>query len=131
MTHTPTPWRAIPGETSIWTDINPEDLSSYGLGIMVAETPPPLPSQRGNPSYEERSANAAFIVRAVNCHDDLVAALKEARDFISEERSVRHSSHVVLGGEDGMDPEGAILVSEADARLAQIDAALAKAEQPT
>jgi hypothetical protein len=75
-THTPTPW-----ETEI-------SVSNYGLlGIRKANG-----SKLGicsvigadgahNPRYgisaDEAKANAAFIVRAVNSHDDLLAACKE------------------------------------------------------
>jgi hypothetical protein len=36
-------------------------------------------------SRSENIANAAFIVRAVNCHDDLLAALKFVADITGEE----------------------------------------------
>jgi hypothetical protein len=55
--HTPTPWRiGIAGRV----------LGGDGLSVV---------------SFN-RKANAAFIVRAVNAHDDLVAALRKARNII-------------------------------------------------
>ena len=33
-------------------------------------------------SDDERFANARLIVRSVNCHDELLAALKQAKDII-------------------------------------------------
>jgi hypothetical protein len=72
--HTPIPWA----------------VSQYGAGQRIMC--PALPGFNGGsrrvadctlsahlmntPSPEEAAANAALIVRAVNCHDELVAALK-------------------------------------------------------
>lgn len=65
--HTPTPWHVGPHYTS---DIE----SSEG---RVAECRP-LMTPRG-------IANAEFIVRAVNCHDDLVKALRMCARFFGDE----------------------------------------------
>jgi hypothetical protein len=35
-----------------------------------------------NEASDNHDANVAFVVRAVNCHDELVAALKESTDCI-------------------------------------------------
>jgi hypothetical protein len=40
-----------------------------------------------NRGQEEREANARFIVRAVNSHDELLAALKELRCWIGQGKS--------------------------------------------
>ena len=53
--HTPTPWH-IAGQATIKADKN---------------------NWIGSIHWRNRAANAAFIVRAANCHDELVAALKD------------------------------------------------------
>tara|TARA_R110000868_G_scaffold23596_3_gene94767 strand:- start:192 stop:503 length:312 start_codon:yes stop_codon:yes gene_type:complete len=67
QTHTPTPWIVSPplGEGAI--QIQSTGLNAYGNWI-VAEVPD---------RTEEDKANAAFIVRACNAHEELVAALEE------------------------------------------------------
>lgn len=62
--HTPPPWQINPFNSSQICD---RDVS--GRGCMT------LASMRGGTKVE-RQANAAVIVRAVNAHDDLVAALQ-------------------------------------------------------
>lgn len=57
--HTPTPWR-IAGSAAIRTDTGH----------------PPNDGWIGSVHWRNRAANAEFIVRAANCHDDLVTALK-------------------------------------------------------
>ena len=69
--HTPTPWHVVTIDGSIGS-IEAED------GSPVAQAQP-----RGtlrHPDHAERRANADFIVRAVNCHDDLVDALEAFLD---------------------------------------------------
>jgi hypothetical protein len=62
--HTPTPWRAVIYGNSEW--------EVWGGDLLVADvTTPEDPLQP-----EVAEANAAFIVRAVNSHEALVAALK-------------------------------------------------------
>ena len=65
---------------------------------------------------DERAANGALIVRAVNAHDDLVAALKEA--LVQAEGCWRHHY--------GNNPEG----SAEPYHIALMRAALAKAGAP-
>lgn len=65
--HTPTPWR-------IATFTNDCRVSGQdGIGIAVTNGVSP---RRDN--YAENKANSALIVRAVNAHDELVAALVQA-----------------------------------------------------
>lgn len=110
MARTPGPWR-VWDETTVWQDSEPKDSSSYSLVKLLAEA---YAGGRGRDyiSREEATANARLIAAA----PDLLVALKEARDFIQIKRdqSLRCS--------DG------ISASEADARLQQMDAAIAKAE---
>lgn len=56
--HTPTPWSLLPARTLI----NIKGPSSEQIGQI--------------PTSDE--ANAAFIVKAVNCHEELLEACKEA-----------------------------------------------------
>lgn len=44
----------------------------------------------------EGEANAAFIVKAVNCHDELVNALKAARPFLAISDDQRASGRLKL-----------------------------------
>jgi hypothetical protein len=67
------------------------------------------------------SGNADAIIRAVNAHDELVATLKEAREFIADELEVRLSS---FEGNDFLCTE---YVAPAERLLAAIDAAISKA----
>lgn len=47
-------------------------------------------------------ANAAFIVRACNAHDEMAAALREVRDLVHEESSDR--AKFILGPNDDAEP---------------------------
>lgn len=70
--HTPTPWAVTP----IGQGTN--DFCIHAAGI-----PWQLAYLAANSQIDwPVEANAAFIVRAVNSHDDLVAALKEARSML-------------------------------------------------
>lgn len=63
--HTPTPWKVEKSGVIM-------DMHEAVVGTLLER-----PTQ---------SANAAFIVRAVNAHDDLVAALKEANKLCDSAR---------------------------------------------
>lgn len=101
--HTPTPWETVelnPESWHIWPN-NGKD--TFRIATCYCH-------QLGG---EDAKANAAFIVRAVNAHDDLVAAL---RKLIGDFESEIHNEY------DG--------TSMLEDRLAEIDyarAALAKA----
>lgn len=74
MTHTPLPWTTTPGlffvcqvggnsdDPGIWSEALPKDGSNFPFG--------------------SKEADAAFIVRAVNSHEELVAALEACRDTL-------------------------------------------------
>ena len=72
--HTETPWQQ--GEK---LGGNPLEIWSASGKHVVQVTKSPFGPYPDGP---EAFHNAAFIVRAVNSHDDLVAALKEARKAI-------------------------------------------------
>lgn len=68
-THTPTPWRQ--------SEINPMYVLDDARGEIIAEC---------QPHYVDKKSkeNAAFIVRAVNAHDELLAALKKIREMVQQ-----------------------------------------------
>lgn len=72
MNHTPTPW-AVTSDSTQWHYIH----GTEGAGI-IAEV-----HKRSNVN-NEGLANAAFIVKACNAHEDLVAILTEARNQASD-----------------------------------------------
>jgi hypothetical protein len=78
--HTPTPWRADMGEFPPQMKLEPY-LRSYvgpdGETIRVKG----FALSGGNVEMDEARANSEFIVKAVNCHDDLVAALRAVEPF--------------------------------------------------
>ncbi|CUW85647.1 hypothetical protein N5C66_03720 [Rhizobium pusense] len=66
-THTPTPWFLNEAQDFVKGD-------GRHIAVLFDGTPT-------SPTVKERKSNAAFIVRACNAHDELLAALKAARDF--------------------------------------------------
>jgi hypothetical protein len=77
--HTPTPWKAI-RSSSFW-DIDPvnrKDGDPHSIGNVCSSDP--------DDSTGLQEANAAFIVKCVNAHDELVKALESAL------KNLRHHS---------------------------------------
>jgi hypothetical protein len=79
--HTPTPWRS---SAEVTQEKNPRRFESAVttdsgtiLNIPVASCAFP-----GLLRQEECEANAAFIVRAVNCHDEMADALAASKSAI-------------------------------------------------
>lgn len=66
--HTPTPWKQEKG--------TPWSYESNGQHFMGVGFPKSVPS-------EQRDANMAFIVRAVNSHEELIDFLKAALPMFS------------------------------------------------
>lgn len=66
MTHTPTPW--IFNQNKGCIEVNGEKLLVNGVSLPCGN----------HPESNHATANAQFIVRACNAHDELVAALKLA-----------------------------------------------------
>ena len=73
MNHTPTPWKLNKAGSQKTIYINTADEE----GLYLAD----LQNCQGTETTE---ANAEFIVRACNSHDDLVKALKEVKEQIGE-----------------------------------------------
>ena len=73
MVHTPTPWA-----TFGWKD-------GSTCGIQGTQPMHRVTSDNVFLVDDDKDmANAAFIVKAVNCHDELVEALKLAMDYVEE-----------------------------------------------
>ena len=71
MEHTPTPWSI----DKLPTRICVAGRKGFSGDYRVADAHQ-SPQLAFTPRHEEAVANAAFIVKAVNSHDELVAALK-------------------------------------------------------
>lgn len=94
MKHTPTPWKIEVVE----------GLSIYGPeGLLLADL-------KGN---HQTKANAAFIVKAVNCHEEMLTALRSVRN--------EYRRYVLNDPKNIEDAIGSRV-------LAQIDRAITKAE---
>lgn len=109
--HTPTPWRVGADLTGICVErrdehgnSTPEAYTRNGWAKTVAKV-----THGSWAPVNEHVANARFIVHAVNCHDEMLAALTLARTFM-------------------VDFEG-LPETEADNPLRVVDAALAKTRE--
>ena len=81
--HTPTPWIYSSGQ--IWKETGGDaDQASVRLAMMDREEPDTAPV--------ERDANAAFIVRACNAHDELVRAAWAMVDYSRAETPTDHAT---------------------------------------
>ena len=81
MSHTRTPWKAINIGEMPRAEVNAitePTVCVCGDYLIVVD------GSRGYDNHEEDSNDAEFIVKAVNAHDELVAALKECRRHVSE-----------------------------------------------
>lgn len=107
MKHTPLPWEAIPAKD----EHGDETISIRGDAQFIAMMD--LVSIDGGPYHKPPNcyANAQMIVKAVNCHDELLTALKEALPYVE-------------GAYECAFPN----VIENDAVVKQIKAAIDKAE---
>lgn len=70
--HTPGPWQYHLGRGA-----NPRFHIQTAGGYQIASTPELSPHSQATIENEAREANAAFIVLACNCHDELVETLKD------------------------------------------------------
>ena len=84
-TRTPGPWKVI-------LDERDENIMTSHYAIVGNTNAPTVVARLpdGLGAWSEQHANASYIVRAVNAHADLVAALEVAEATI--ERLNRHSS---------------------------------------
>ena len=69
-------WRR--DENSVWGACDPDDTTSYGMGLAVLDCRSSKPSWSTVPmDYEQSVANAELVVAAVNALPDLIAAARE------------------------------------------------------
>lgn len=93
MQHTKTPWRigkstqmgAVVADEPV-PEIGGSDCVDYYGGHLIAESIAPR--------------NAEFIVRACNAHDQLVAALRDARARLVSYASITNDRHPALASID-------------------------------
>lgn len=71
--HTPTPWREISSNMEL------QGRDGCLIGELYGTTKHP---NFPNPTIEQRRANAAFIVRAVNAQEELLLALEEVKAYL-------------------------------------------------
>lgn len=83
--HSKTPWNVviIPPTSKLRQDTG-ATMVRTNSGTMAIDC------MRSGFTFDESAANAAHIVRCVNSHDALVAALELARDYINDE-SIAHA----------------------------------------
>lgn len=81
--HTPTPWEAQPidADKSAGGDIGAACIVGSNLGGLVAAALP-WPTEIDSGDFSRVKANAAFVVRAINSHEPMLKALKEARAML-------------------------------------------------
>lgn len=113
--HTKTPWDLVPQNdgSSILARFHEDRSKGFRIvgHILLRKD-----------SQVEDAANAAFIVRAVNAHDDLVKALKAINDFWSDVAENQKSGAC-------LSPSALLLDNDTPIAVA-VSAALAKAGQP-
>ena len=113
--HTPTPW-SVQECDEIWCDTD-------GRPNAPLFKPDAQYRRWGREvNREQREANAAFIVHAVNSHATLTAALEEARGALEASRSFVELAYEETDGEEAADAK--IVMGQTDAALATINAAL-------
>ncbi len=86
--HTPTPWETSDHKDGTWVLKGRtyrgckiiHQLPQAGANTIRAICM--LPPDEGGPKSATNNANAAFIVRAVNAHDELVAACARTAEWI-------------------------------------------------
>lgn len=79
--HTPTPWE-------IGNVTYQHNFECWTKTVSAKGTRPLVGHRVAGRTEAECNANAAFIVRAVNAHDELVAALRFAKESIVQNRTL-------------------------------------------
>jgi len=72
--HTPTPWRVVSG-TLIKDELMPFDRDERDTALIA--------STGGTAASDKAQANATFIVRACNSHEQLVALTRRAQEILA------------------------------------------------
>jgi len=109
--HTPTPW--------VESDSQPHFVFCDAGGVIDVNRPVCMSTANA-----KGRANAAFIVRACNAHEMLLAALKLARTVIEEERK-SFIERIKLSAE--ADEEAEAIIADYDETLAFIEDAFSVA----
>lgn len=120
-TRTPGDWRIIefPGrEDRFFIAAKPYEGHPYFERTMTIEI-------MSDEDYPTKRADAEFIVRAVNSHDALVAALKIARQHLAHDVSC-----VGINPTKEWAEKGSVHANNCACEIKQVDAAIAKAEAP-
>lgn len=102
MSHSPLPWK-VTNEPN-WDHIDSHCGIDGADGLTVCDIYNSLGHDTTEGDRATADANAALIVRAVNCHEELLAALKLARHWLAQ------------------------TYSEKGPAMAEVNAAIAKAE---
>lgn len=85
--HTPTPWKVHSARIVASKKRDKNDVYTIAQVMCFCS---------GEFNGVEQKANAAFIVKAVNRHDDLVGALDEALEYFTGPVSVAGRLHAAL-----------------------------------
>lgn len=112
--HTPTPWSVFPPETP---EVTKQNCINRLVIVAGDSTVAVFNGCSHQHATEEERANARFIVRACNAHDDLLAACKLTRKLSALYSLAEHP-----------DEQGEAAMNEILEIHAAIEAAIAKAE---
>lgn len=92
---TPRPWYVYTGQSNDDGEYDAIAISANGkgpnggwVGLHVARMPVPDDRSFNKRTRAEINANAELIVRCVNEHDALVAALEEAREYFDQRADI-------------------------------------------
>lgn len=80
--HTPTPWDWKRPYEGSYGDAWISASGGERIAVCGELRKPTIHGFIGQPDYTEVEANAAFIVRACNAHEELVRALHLARNYV-------------------------------------------------
>lgn len=122
--HTKLPWRVEGGTDLIWGACSEDDESTYGMGYSIAQGVNASYHAK-KPDMNEREANAAFIVRAVNNHEAMVRAL----EFYADQRRYDGPNQRPIDGDPHAD-DGAVYIKDVTRDHGAIAIAALKGAKP-
>lgn len=120
--HTPTPWNLSANGNINYADriiVHGTHINGHDIRNPAYANPKQLLAQD-----DGGEANAAFIVKAVNCHDGLVRALEDALEAVEYQLKSLVSEHRMYPNGDIQQGD----IDEADELLIKVNVALAKAK---
>ena len=130
--HTPGPWRLVGDElygadgSRIAEAVNARDATLIAAAPEMLEFVRDFVRANEEGVTEEEWAAAIATASAISATKHVLAALKSARDCISQDRKALADAHMDQAT-NRLDEDGQVGVDEYDAVLAEIDAAIAKA----